>query len=140
MDIPIFSFHLCLLPSFPFLGYLDLICFLVIGHVQSVRFANSNKHNHQQPDCPCGDRTRYNVMIITPIGYGHRENKDNNNNHCRSHLACRFLPTIYIPHALLSSSFTQSSVKDFSSHFQVLYVSCCYAISLCTCNELYSLR
>ena len=28
-----------------FLGYLDFIRFLVIGHVQSVRFANSNKHN-----------------------------------------------------------------------------------------------
>ena len=30
-----------------FLGYLDFIRFLVIGHVQSVRFANSNKHNQR---------------------------------------------------------------------------------------------
>ena len=30
---------------FPCLGYLDLIHFLVIGHVQSVRFSNSNKRN-----------------------------------------------------------------------------------------------
>ena len=31
----------------PFLGYLDFIRFLVIGHVQSVRFANSNITTNQ---------------------------------------------------------------------------------------------
>ena len=51
---PSFLFFLCREPSVPiiffsslspFLGYLDFIRFLVIGHVQSVRFANLNKHN-----------------------------------------------------------------------------------------------
>ena len=40
-----FCSHIFFASVSPFLGYLDFIRFLVIGHVQSVRFANSNKHN-----------------------------------------------------------------------------------------------
>ena len=40
-----FCSHILFSSVSPFLGYLDFIRFLVIGHVQSVRFANSNKHN-----------------------------------------------------------------------------------------------
>ena len=40
-----FCSHIFFSSVSPFLGYLDFIRFLVIGHVQSARFANSNKHN-----------------------------------------------------------------------------------------------
>ena len=43
----VFCSHIFFSSVSPFLGYLDFIRFLVIGHVQSVRFANSNKHNQK---------------------------------------------------------------------------------------------